>query len=102
MQGEILPFLKNVINLKITINRVANQFWGESVTVAGLLTGQDLLPAARQANPHYDILVLPPNCLNSDELFLDDMSLEHFRNEIDKPVIKGRYNLVDTIEEALS
>ena len=37
----------------------------------------------------FDRLLLPPNCLNDDGLFLDNMSLEHFRLSLGKPVLVG-------------
>jgi hypothetical protein len=44
--------------------------------------------------------VLPPNCLNNDDLFLDNLSLEHFERALRKPVVVGQYNLAETIKEA--
>jgi NifB/MoaA-like Fe-S oxidoreductase len=70
------------------------------VTVSGLLTGQDLLDAALAAMNNYDTVVLPPNCLNRDELFLDDMSLSQFRERLAKRVVVGDYDLADTLKEA--
>ena len=84
------------------MKQVSNRFWGDSVTVSGLLTGQDLLRAARARAEEYDILMLPPNCLNGDELFLDNLSLERFRRTLNKPVVVGGYNLADSLKTALS
>jgi len=45
---------------------------------------------------------LPPNCLNRDNLFLDDMSLQQLQSSLDKPVVVGRYNLAETIREVFA
>ncbi len=99
-----LPFLNKEIapqieNLNISFEPVKNDFWGHSVTVSGLLTGQDLLKHARSRINDFDVAVLPPNCLNNDDLFLDNMSLEQFQTGLGKEVFIGQYNLAETIKE---
>jgi putative radical SAM enzyme (TIGR03279 family) len=97
--SELQPYLKKQLRLKLEVAPVVNHFWGEKVTVSGLLTGQDLLRTARSQGDAYDVCVLPPNCLNHDDLFLDNLSLEQFRRTLNKDVIVGGYNLPDTIHE---
>lgn len=96
---EALPYLTDVLGLKIEIDSVPNHFWGESVTVSGLLTGQDLLRHARKNYERFDALVLPPNCLNNDGLFLDNLTLDQFRTALGKQVYVGQYNLAATIKD---
>jgi putative radical SAM enzyme (TIGR03279 family) len=98
-QSELQPYLKKQFRLKLEVAPVVNHFWGEKVTVSGLLTGQDLLRTARSKDDTYDVCVLPPNCLNHEDLFLDNLSLEQFRQTLNKDVIVGGYNLPDTIRE---
>jgi len=95
----IIPFIQKELRLNVSLRPVVNRFWGETVTVSGLLTGQDLLDEALGGSDEYDVAALPPNCLNSDDLFLDDMSLEQFQNALGKPVVVGRYNLAESIRE---
>jgi len=96
---ELLPYLKEKTSLDLTVQPVTNRFWGETVTVTGLLTGQDLLQTAREAGDGCDTVVLPPNCLNDDNLFLDNMSLTQFRQTLEKEVVVGCYDLAATIRE---
>ena len=56
---------------------VPNQFFGGKVNVTGLLTGGDILAAV----PAGARLVLPAVVLNSDKLFLDDMSFAEFKEQ---------------------
>ncbi|MEA2030248.1 MAG: DUF512 domain-containing protein [candidate division Zixibacteria bacterium] len=93
-------YVTQKLGLSFDIHLVRNRFFGESVTVSGLLTGKDLLREARLCRDQYDVLVLPPNCLNDDNLFLDDLTLEQFHQRLDKPVLVGQYNIADTIREA--
>ena len=99
LTAELLPFLKDELGLDICIHPVKNRFWGETVTVSGLLTGQDLLRDARAKIDEFDVLVLPPNCLNQDSLFLDNLSLTQFQTVLQKPVYIGQYDLAATIKD---
>jgi putative radical SAM enzyme (TIGR03279 family) len=99
MASEVLPFLTDRLRLRASLAPVENRFWGKTVTVSGLLTGEDLLKTALSRVGDYDTLVLPPNGLNTEGLFLDDLPLETFRVRLGKTVVVGRYNLAKTIKE---
>lgn len=59
--------------LKVSVYPITNLFFGESITVSGLITGQDLL-SQLQGKPLGRCLLLPENILRSgDDVFLDDM-----------------------------
>ncbi|MEW6014990.1 MAG: DUF512 domain-containing protein [Candidatus Zixiibacteriota bacterium] len=100
LDREIVSNLKK-IGFKIDLQPVKNDFWGESVTVSGLLTGGDLYNFLVKTAGNYDIALLPPNCLNKEDLFLDNLSLEEFRSKLEMKVLVGKYSIVDTIGEAL-
>ena len=102
LQKEIAPYIKNELRLNLTIQPVVNRFWGEQVSVSGLLTGQDLLREARSRVNDFDVVVLPPNCLNQQDLFLDNLSLEQFQKALGKPTVVGQYDLAATIKEVYS
>ena len=102
LKTEILPYFNEQLHLRLSFHPVVNRFWGETVTVSGLLTGQDILREARSKADDYDVLVLPPNCLNSDDLFLDNLTLTQFKQTLGKPVLVGRYNLAETVREVFS
>ena len=94
-----MPYITDELKLNVDLTPVTNLFWGETVTVSGLLTGQDLLRVARSKIDEFDTVVLPPNCLNNDNLFLDNLSLEQFTSVLNKEVLIGQYNLAETIKE---
>jgi len=98
MKSALSP-VTDQLDYRIDIIPVKNNFWGRYVTVSGLLTGRDLLRAARRIDKDYDMILLPPNCLNDDQLFLDDMSLTRFRAKLSVDVRVGQYSLVDTLRE---
>jgi len=88
----------NIIpGLKIKIMTVKNDFFGPTVTVTGLLTGVDMLNTLKKQKEMGDLILLPPNCINQDGLFLDDMTPQDMENEFDRKVIIGSYDLVKTL-----
>ncbi|MEW6413050.1 MAG: DUF512 domain-containing protein [Candidatus Zixiibacteriota bacterium] len=99
LNTQTLPYIREKLKLKLALEPVRNDFWGDTVTVSGLLTGADLLKAASGKKDGYDMAVLPPNCLNEDKLFLDDMSLEQFEQKLGRKVVVGSYDLAETLRE---
>ncbi len=78
---------------------VLNDFYGHTVTVAGLLTGQDLLAQLKGRDLGCKVL-LTETCLRHDDVFLDDMSREELEAALGVPVIKTKvdgYVLLDTV-----
>lgn len=72
--------------LKIHVYPITNLFFGENITVSGLLTGQDLRDQlnGRQLGKR---LLLPGNVLRSGEdVFLDDMTLEELERALQVPI----------------
>jgi putative radical SAM enzyme (TIGR03279 family) len=69
---------------KLTVNvvEVKNHFFGESITVSGLLTGVDIIAALRDRELG-DEVILPANCLRAGEdVFLCGTTLDQFRDAL--------------------
>ena len=64
---------------------VINRFFGESITVTGLIVGQDLLHAL-EGKEFDEVLISESMLRENTECFLDDMTLEDVRKKIGKPV----------------
>ncbi|MCB1150457.1 DUF512 domain-containing protein [bacterium] len=73
---RLAPVLRAADLPPVDVVRVDNTFYGASVTVAGLLTAQDVARtlADLPADPVRDVL-LPPRMFNSDGVTLDDRRL---------------------------
>ena len=90
--------------LTILVYGIRNDFFGESITVSGLLTGQDI--AAQLADKELGCrLFLPQNVLRSgEEVFLDDMCLSELEGtlQVKADIVKSSgYDLVDSILRVL-
>lgn len=73
-------------NVKIHVYPIVNEFFGERITVSGLLTGQDIMKQL-QGKPLGDGLYLPENMLRMGEpVFLDDVTVEEMEKTLQVPL----------------
>ncbi|UCE20339.1 MAG: DUF512 domain-containing protein [Gemmatimonadota bacterium] len=97
-ENQIIPTLNKIRNLHVRTALIPNRFLGESVTVSGLLTGVDILETVGERERD-DVILLPPNCLNDDGLFLDDMTVEELAEKLHTRICVGSYDIVETLND---
>ncbi|MEW5701022.1 MAG: DUF512 domain-containing protein [Candidatus Zixiibacteriota bacterium] len=93
---------RKVKNLEVMSLIVNNDFWGHTVTVAGLLTGADIATQFRAATLDVDALVVPPECLNTDGLFLDDETIPELQDQLGLPVLTSGHDFVATVLNSIA
>ena len=90
------PFLEHLLdglrrkchNITIDLVPVKNDFFGGTVNVTGLLTGQDILKNLK-GRALGDQVLLATNMLRAGEdVFLDDMTLEQLSKELGTPCLR--------------
>lgn len=108
----IAPILQKLVhclcekypNTKIKIYAVENDFFGHDITVAGLLTGKDLI-AQLKGKPLYDVLLLPSALLRAEEeVLLDDITVKELETTLQTPiriVKSGGAQLIEAILKSL-
>lgn len=70
---------------ELTVEAVENRYFGGDVSVAGLLTGGDLVAARERLQG--DFVIIPRSTLKSDEqIMLDGMTLQEVSRKFDLPV----------------
>ena len=75
-------FRQKFPNILISVIPIRNDFFGERITVSGLLTGGDIICQLTGKNLG-DKLLLPCNLLRSgEEVFLDDVTLAEVKNAL--------------------
>ena len=86
--------------LKINFYAITNDFFGENITVSGLLTGQDII-AQLKGKDLGDRLLLPVNVLRSGEdVFLDDIRVFEVEKalQVKVDIVKSSgYDFLDSI-----
>jgi len=66
--------LSEATGSRVDVVSVVNEFYGDSVTVAGLLAGKDIQASLGDAAAD-ELLLLPAEAVNADGLFIDSMPL---------------------------
>ena len=87
-------------NVTIHVYTIINYFFGEKITVSGLITGQDLIGQLKEV-PLGERLLIPINMLRSGEhVFLDDITTDEVESTLQVPlnIVKssGQY-LIDAL-----
>jgi putative radical SAM enzyme (TIGR03279 family) len=100
---SMAPFLERIseqvaaaTGASVDVQALANDFYGDTVTVAGLLAGQDLLRAVPNPGPE-DVILVPAEALNADELFIDSMPLAELRDGLAPAQVVPGHELVETL-----
>ncbi len=95
----------HVEGLTLQLYPIENEFLGQSVTVAGLLTGGDLIKALREEDLG-DLLVIPSVALNEEgKLFLDNTTPQDVSERLGVPVrivdskSRGLWELMEAVYE---
>lgn len=103
------PYLKDMIgtlqtkypHVTVHLYEIRNDFFGELITVAGLITGQDL--KAQLAGKPLGSRLLLPCCMlrNGEEVFLDDVTLEELKETLQVQIDIVKSSGQDFIEAVL-
>lgn len=81
-----LQRLNGIPGMSFRLHTVHNRFYGPGITVSGLLVGEDIYHTLKE-QPTGDYIILPPDCLNDEGVFLDDWTLPQLQEKLGKPVI---------------
>ncbi|TEB11796.1 hypothetical protein Pmgp_01374 [Pelotomaculum propionicicum] len=91
--------LNKISGLNVSLHTIENYFFGRQVTVAGLVTGRDILKQVAPGEAG-DLLVIPSVMLKKEApVFLDDISLAELasRLQVNTAAVAGPRQLVDVL-----
>ncbi len=91
--------LAGATGAEVEVHEVVNQFYGESVTVAGLLAGRDMLAAVPDSREG-DLILLPAETINQDDLFIDSFPLSEFQNAVSPARVVPAYDVTQALRGA--
>lgn len=87
---DAAPYIKNLVdelktkwhNLECRVKAIENDFFGHSITVAGLVTGGDLINQLKGIDLGDELLI--PSCMlrHERDVFLDDVSLKEVEESL--------------------
>lgn len=93
------------MKFRINVVCIRNDFYGETITVSGLITGQDLinqlLERKTKGESLGNVLQIPSNMLRmGEQVFLDDISVSDVEKALGIPVVpidSGGKEFIDAI-----
>lgn len=99
MLKEVASTLNKIKNLTVEIHPVKSNYWGQDITVAGLITTEDLINTVK--NVDCDIVVIPSIMLRPySEDFLDGNTLSYVKEHSGKNffVQQNIYSLKEVVD----
>ena len=96
---KIAKKLNKIKNLKVTLNPVKSDYWGQDITVSGLITTDDLIHTVKDLDT--DVVVISSVMLKPySEMFLDGKTLSYVKKQTGKEffVIKDIYSTKEIVE----
>ncbi len=80
-------FMEEFPGCQVEVVPIRNDFFGEKITVSGLITGQDLVKQLNERGKK-DRVAIPCSMLKMDEeIFLDDLTLDQVEKALQVPVL---------------
>ncbi len=106
---DVAPFLKELFvqfnkvfeNITVQIIPIENNFFGKSITVAGLVTGTDIIEQLKNVDIGKYLLIPRVMLRNEGDIFLDDISTEQLEKELKTKVVTVKNDGVDLINAVL-
>lgn len=91
--------LNSIKNLEVKVKPVRSDYWGENITVAGLITSDDLIETIKDDNSDY-VMISSIMLKPFSELFLDGKDLDYVKKKSGKNiiVIKEQYSVEEVLE----
>jgi len=99
---EMIDILENKYkNLYVHVYKIKNNFFGENVTVTGLLTGQDIERQLSGKNLGRELLLSESMLKSGERVFLDDYTVEMLEDKLKTKITIVKNNGKDFIEKVL-
>lgn len=94
--AEQLKAVDAKLGISSKVFGIKNHFFGETITVAGLVTAGDII--AQVDAEGLDALVIPDNMLREfGDVFLDDVSVSEVGRRLGRPIIKVSHSGADLV-----
>ena len=91
--------LAEATGAEVEVVEVVNDYFGPTVTVAGLLAGRDVLRALGSSREG-DVVVLPAETLNGDDRFIDDTTTAELREALGPVDLRTGYEVTEALRSS--
>ncbi len=104
LQQAVESIRNKIQGLDILVTEIKNNFFGQSVKVSGLITGQDLIAQMKdKVLPEVENILLIPNCMlrYGEEIFLDDITISDIEKQLNVSMQICKQDGSDLVENIL-
>ena len=95
----VKPVLEKIHNLEVNFFKIINNFFGDSVTVAGLLTGKDIIEQLKGQDIGSSVWATHRILNDEQTLTLDDMTLNQISKKIGSKIKISHDSIYEIIKE---
>ncbi len=96
LMPELLEALSEATGAHFQLIVAENSLFGPTTTTAGLLVGADIRRVLENRDADLDLALIPAECLNDENLFLDDQSFSDLCAVISIPIFPS-YDFLDVL-----
>lgn len=98
---EIAEKLAEFYQIKVSVYPIINTFFGENITVTGLLTGNDIINQLKDKDLGDELLISKSMLKADEDIFLDDISVINLQKVLKTKTVIVENNGKDLIEKVL-
>lgn len=85
-------------NILIDVKMIKNDFFGHTITVAGLITAQDIISQLRDDQHEHDLLIPDVMLRTGETIFLDDITLDELSKTLKRHIRVTKVNGQDFLD----
>jgi putative radical SAM enzyme (TIGR03279 family) len=97
---DIVEEFNKINNLSVDMKVLKSYFWGDDITVAGLITGKDILDNLSAEKEQISDIIIPSVMLrDGTDVFLDDMNVKELETTLDSKfhIIQNPYSCEEMV-----
>ena len=96
MANRIMEKFKNI---EINVYRIKNNFFGETITVSGLLTATDLIDQLKNEDLGETLYITRSMMKADEEIFLDNITLKELEEKLNLEVVPCQNEGTDVVDK---
>lgn len=99
MLKDSLTKIEKAMNVKINVYPIVNDFFGEKITVTGLITAGDIIKQVKGKLKEDTVLISSSMLKANEDIFLDDVTVKELENELGAKIVVCSYTGDDFIDK---
>ncbi len=94
-------FSEKYDNIKINVEKIENKFFGKQITVAGLVTGTDIIEQLKEKDLGSHLYIPSSMLAHDSDKFLDDITTKEVEEKLNVKIVPVNNNGYDFVEALL-